>query len=144
MVIGTIIAGALALTSIVKGFNNRNSIKKQADFVNQYYAEKALERRRQADKLASTQKVRFLKSGVNLAGTPLAVINETYNYANADISDMFRDSDIESQRLRSLANQELLKGLTSAISFAGNYYTGSKAFTSGNNSITGGSSSIGV
>ena len=98
---------AAIIQAIVQGITNAFSTfhymkesKTQAKEIGEQAQEQANERAKKARYAMSEQKTSFLKSGVYFdSGSPLDVINETYNTMNEDINSINRDSVKQQQKL---------------------------------------------
>ncbi len=97
-----LILGGAALGGVsgAMGIKQANS---SIDVLNENAYNTSQERIRQAEELRSRQAVSFLKSGVLLSGTPELVMNETADYANRDVRQVFKQRDIQAKNLRSSA-----------------------------------------
>ena len=103
-----LVGGALGLG---KGLFESAQIGRKADVLKEQVQFKAGERARQAGKLMARQKVSFMKSGVNLAGSPLQVIEETGAFAQEDVRQIFRTGDIQARNLRRTGQAAIFQGL---------------------------------
>ena len=103
-----LVGGALGLG---KGLFESAQIGRKADVLKEQVQFKAGERARQAGKLMARQKVSFMKSGVNLAGSPLQVIEETGAFAQEDVRQIFRTGDIQARNLRRSGQAAIFQGL---------------------------------
>jgi len=103
-----LVGGALGLG---KGLFESAQIGRKADVLKEQVQFKAGERARQAGKLMARQKVSFMKSGVNLAGSPLQVIEETGAFAQEDVRQIFRTGDIQARNLRRSGQTAIFQGL---------------------------------
>lgn len=110
---------AAIIQAIVQGVSNAFSTfsyikeqKSQAKEIAEQAQEQANERAKKAKYAMQEQKTSFLKSGVYFdSGSPLDVINETYNTMNEDINAINKDSVKQQQKL-------LRAGRTAFWSFA--------------------------
>lgn len=88
------------VSSVLSGYSYMKEQKNQAKEVAQQAQEQANERAKKAKYAMSEQKTSFLKSGVYFdSGSPLDVINETYNTMNEDINAINNDSIKQQQKL---------------------------------------------
>jgi hypothetical protein len=95
-----IMAVAALGSGIVQGISNAKNAKSEAEAVAQQLQAQAGERARQAKKLMQQQKTSFLKSGVYFdSGSPLAVLDETFDTMNKDINDMSKDANAKINNL---------------------------------------------
>ena len=84
-----LVVGGLSIASgIASGIGQYNQAKSKARATARQ-GERAIENRKnEILALASKQKMAYLDSGVELEGTPQAVIQDTYNTGLADIADI--------------------------------------------------------
>lgn len=96
-----IILAVTALGSgIAQGISSMKNAKAEANSVREQTKEQMTERSKQAKKLMQQQKTSFLKSGVYFdSGSPLAVINETYDTMQEDINAIMKDSNTKIKNL---------------------------------------------
>lgn len=111
-------------SGVVKGIASAKNAKEEAKTAKKAAELEINERARQAAKLMSQQKNSFLKSGVYFDGTPQAVIDETYDYMQQDISTM---KDNANTNLKNLARQGRTAFATSILDGA---TTGASLFLS--------------
>lgn len=115
-----IMAVAGLAAGAIKGYSEAKNAKDAAKLVRQQEKEQINERARQARKLMSQQKSSFLKSGIYFdSGTPLDVLNETYDFMNEDIQAIQNNSDTKVKNLmrqgRTAFYSSLLNGATSGV-----------------------------
>lgn len=108
-------------SGIVQGISSAKNAKAQAETTELNMSAQMNERARQAKKLMSQQKTSFLKSGIYFNnGSPLDVINETYNTMQEDINALQRDKDIKVKNLirggKADFISSILDGITSGAS----------------------------
>lgn len=147
-----IMAVAALGSGIVQGITEAKNAQSQAEAVTEQLKVQAGERARQAKKLMQQQKTSFLKSGVYFdSGSPLSVIDETYDYMEQDVKAMQKDADAKitnlmrqgktaffGSMLQSVANAGMAYFLgggkaTSALSNLGSTVSNSKAGTAVSN-----------
>lgn len=121
-----VLAVAGLASGVVKGIASAKNAKEEAKTAKKAAELEINERARQAAKLMSQQKNSFLKSGVYFNGTPQAVIDETYDYMQQDISTM---KDNANTNLKNLARQGRTAFATSILDGA---TTGASLFLSAN------------
>ncbi|MDY6358443.1 MAG: hypothetical protein SPL73_05730 [Cyanobacteriota bacterium] len=81
-------------SGIVQGISSVKNAKYQAESVANQATDQMTERSRQAKKLMQQQKTSFLKSGIYFdSGTPLSVLNETYDTMDKDVNAMANDAN---------------------------------------------------
>lgn len=83
--LGTALAVAGIGASLLKGIGGYNQSKSNARAYATQAGIQARNRAQDIQALASVQKMSFLNSGVELTGTPAAVINDTYNTGLEDL-----------------------------------------------------------
>ncbi len=95
-----IMAVASVASGLVQGISNAKNAKSEAQAVQESTKEQINERAKTAKKLMQQQKTSFLKSGVYFdSGTPVDIINETYDTSVEDINTMIKDSDTKVNNL---------------------------------------------
>lgn len=95
-----IMAVASLGSGIVQGISSLKNSREEENAIRQQANEQMTERAKQAKKLMQQQKTSFLKSGVYFdSGTPLEVINETYDTMEKDVKQMAKDTDTKIQNL---------------------------------------------
>ncbi len=128
-------------SGIVQGISSVNNANNQIEAVQTATQDKINERAKQARKLMSKQKTSFLKSGVYFnSGTPLEVINETYDTMGKDINALIQDANTKTDNLsrqgKTAFFSSLLSGVADgAMSFLGTAALGSA--TSNSNGLSG-------
>lgn len=84
----------------IKGYSDAKNAKEEAKLVRQQEKDQINERARQAKKLMSQQKSSYLKSGIYFdKGSPLDILDETYDVMNEDINAIRKDSDTKVRNL---------------------------------------------
>ncbi len=121
LMIPIIMAVAGVASGAIKGYSEAKNAKEEAELVRIQERDQINERARQAKKLMSQQKSSFLKSGVYFdSGTPLDILNETYDIMQEDISAIRADSDTKVKNLvrqgRTAFATSLLDGVKSGAS----------------------------
>lgn len=95
-----IMAVASVASGLVQGISNAKNAKSEAKAVQESTQQQINERAKAAKKLMQQQKTSFLKSGVYFdSGTPVNIINETYDTSVEDINAMIKDSDTKVNNL---------------------------------------------
>ena len=105
----------------IKGYSEAKNAKEEAKLVRKQEKEQINERAREAKKLMSQQKSSFLKSGIYFnSGTPLDILNETYNFMNEDIEAIQYNSNTKVKNLmrqgRTAFFSSLLDGMAKGAS----------------------------
>lgn len=137
----------MAVSALAKGISDgvssvRNA-KAQAKAVQTQTQEKVNARARESKKLMSLQKSQFLKSGVYYDGSPLQVINESYNTSRDDINAIVNDGRNQIKGLQNSANSSFTSSIIQGIGNAALSYFGAGGFTSAGASLTKGASMTG-
>lgn len=96
-----IILAVTALGSgIAQGISSARNAKAEAEALAVSTNAQIKERSRKAAKLMQEQKTSFLKSGVYFdSGSPVDIINETYDTMKQDVADMAKDSNTKINNL---------------------------------------------
>lgn len=144
-IIPIIMAVAALGSGIVQGISSSKNAKAEANSVKEQALEQMTERARQAKKLMQQQKTSFLKSGVYFdSGSPLAVINETYDTMEKDVNAMAKDSDTKINNLMRQGKTAFFSSVMQGVANAAlSYFMGggsglmSKAGTALSNSKAG-------
>lgn len=121
-----IILAVSALGSgLVQGISSVKNAKAEAKAIQESTQAQINERARQAKKLMSQQKSSFLKGGVYFdSGSPLDVINETYDTSMKDISAMLKDANMQSMNLERQGKTAFAGSILKAVANAGMSYFG--------------------
>lgn len=121
-----IILAVTALGSgIVQGISQAKNAKAEAEAVVENAQVQMNERARQARKLMSQQKTSYLKSGIYFdSGSPVGVINETYDTMMNDLNAMTKDTNTKVNNLmrqgKTAFFNSILEGVANgAMSFLG-------------------------
>lgn len=119
-----IILGVATLGSgIMQGISSVNQAKKEIKAIQEQTQAKINERAKQARLLMSQQKTSFLKGGVYFdSGSPLEVINETFDTSKADINDMIKDANAQTSNLVRQGKTAFFSSLINSIASAGMGY----------------------
>ncbi len=133
-IIGTAVAAG---GEIYQGISEAQAAEEQANIVGKQASESARERKRQIQRLASKQKVSFLKSGVSLEGTPIDILSETFNIGQQDINAILETGRSQQRALIKGGRDALIGGFTKAI---GTGLTGFQQFGGGFGGSTSASS----
>ena len=141
MGVATAILSGLSLAAAV---GNYNSAKSQARNMAKQGAIAAQNRADEIKRLAAKQRVSYLQAGLELEGTPQAVINDTYNKGIADISEIKSSYNQSSKNIMTQARANLLGSIArTGVSLLGTMdgnevenMGGEQTLTSGGN-ITG-------
>lgn len=124
-IIPIIMAVAALGSGIVQGISSVKNAKSEAKAIQETTKAQIEERQRAAKKLMQEQKTSFLKSGVYFnSGSPLEVINETYDYSLKDINAMIKDTNAQTKNLERQGKtaffSSILEGIANgAMSFFG-------------------------
>lgn len=125
-IIPIIMAVAALGSGIVQGISSVKNAKAEAEAVKRQAEEQIAERARQAKKLMQQQKTSFLKSGVYFdSGSPLAVIDETYDFMEKDVNAMANDSNTKMSNLMRQGRTAFFGSVLQGVAEAGlAYFTG--------------------
>lgn len=112
-----IILAVTALGSgIAQGISSVKNVKSEAKALQESAEAQIEERQRQAKKLMQEQKTSFLKSGVYFnSGSPLEVINETYDYSLKDINAIIKDTNAQAKNLERQGKTAFFSSLIEGI-----------------------------
>lgn len=115
-------AAVVAGLNVASAIGNYNSAKSQA---RQTIKEGEIAAERRADeisRLASRQRVLYLAAGLELEGTPQAVVDDTYNTGIADVRAIRSSYNQQAKNIIKQARANLLGGLANAGVSAFNMY----------------------
>jgi hypothetical protein len=121
--IGAILAGLGVGMNVASAIGNYNASKQQ---VKQLRKEANIQAQNRADDilaLAATQRVRYLSAGLELEGTPQAVITDTYNTGIADIQAIRDSYNTQISNVKKTARAQLLGSLANTAVSAFGMYT---------------------
>ena len=120
--IGAILAGLGVGLNVASAIGNYNASKQQVKQLKKEAAIKADNRADEILSLAATQRVRYLSAGLELEGTPQAVITDTYNTGIEDIQAIRDSYNTQISNVKKTARAQLLGGLANtAVSAYGMY-----------------------
>lgn len=134
-----IILAVSALGSgIVQGISSMKNARAEEKALKEATVAQVNERAKQAKKLMQEQKTSFLKGGVYFdSGSPVDIINETYDTYKQDIGDMIKDTETKSKNLIRQGRTAFYSSLLEGVANAGmSYFMGTKGLTA----LKGGSS----
>ena len=127
---------------IAQGISSVKNAKAEAQSVKETAEDQISERARQAKKLMSQQKTSFLKSGVYFnTGSPVEVINETYDTMTDDINAIADDANSNIKNLMRQGKTAFYSSIMQGVANAALSYFGGRALSSAGSSIS--SSSVG-
>ncbi len=127
---------AQGLTNAFSTWNYIKENKQQSKEIAQQAQEQADERAKKAKYAMQEQKTSFLKSGIYFdSGSPLNVINETYNTAVEDINAINQDSLTSQKKLKRAGRTAFFTFLIDPVGNNGGQYANNiySAFSSSNN-----------
>lgn len=135
-----IVTAALGTASAVGKFNQAKSdargLRREAE-------QKMEQRKQEILKLAATQKVGYVQAGVELEGTPQAVIQDTYDTGIADVNAIKDSYQQTIKNQMTAARAELLSNLNqTGINSAKSYFSWGGSSASGLSSIASSSGSF--
>ena len=143
-IIPIIMAVAALGSGIVQGISNAKNAKSEAKAVQEQAITQMNERARQARKLMSQQKTSFLKSGVYFdSGSPLGVINETYDVMSKDIKAMAKDTNTKVNNLMRQGKTAFFGSILEGVANGAMSFLGTQGMMKGLTSSGGSSSSLG-
>ncbi len=118
-----IMAVAGLASGAIKGYSDAKNAKEEAKLVRQQEKDQINERARQAKKLMSQQKSSYLKSGIYFdSGSPLDVLNETYDVMNEDINAIEKDANTKVKNLIRSGKTAFFTGLLGGAQSGANSY----------------------
>lgn len=120
--IGAILAGLGVGLNVASAIGNYNASKQEVKRLKKEAEIKAQNRADEILSLAATQRVRYLSAGLELEGTPQAVITDTYDIGLKDIQEIRDSYNTQINNVKKSARAQLLGGLAnSAVSAYGMY-----------------------
>ena len=123
LMIPIIMAVAGMASGAIKGYSDLKNAKEEAELVRQQEKDQINERARQAKKLMSQQKSSFLKSGIYFdSGTPLDILDETYDVMQEDINAIRKDSNTKVGNLIRSGKTAFATGLLGGAQSGANSY----------------------
>ena len=120
--IGAQIVTGLQVASAISSYNQSKS---QARAIARQGKQQAEIRAKEISKLAAQQRVSYLASGLELDGTPMAVINDTYNTGIEDIKAIGSSAKTNASNALKQGRASLLGGLAQA---GASYYSMTKEY----------------
>lgn len=112
LLVGTLISAG---TSIVGGIQQKNAADAQADEASRAAEEQMRTEARENIALEKRQKLAFLKSGVSLTGTPLAVLAETHRIGNQNIEEIGRAGSAKAASYKASGRSAMIQGIGQGI-----------------------------
>ena len=106
-------------SSAAGGFAAQEESRAQIRATREETAAAKIQSERDTKRLRSRQLVNFLKSGVQLEGTPLAILEETEKLGAEDIESLERQEQAQIGRFEAQGRTALLSGVTSSIGSIG-------------------------
>ena len=130
-------------SGIVQGISNVKNAKSEAKAVQEQAQIQMNERAKQAKKLMSQQKTSFLKGGVYFdSGSPLGVINETYDVMEKDLEAIQKDSDTKINNLMRQGKTAFFGSMLEGIANGAMSFFGAQGLAKGLSSSAGSTSSL--
>lgn len=118
-----IMAVAGLASGAIKGYSDMKNAKEEAKAVRQQEKDRINERAREARKLMSQQKSSYLKSGIYFdSGSPLDIINETYDVMQQDINAIENDSNTKVKNLMRSGKTAFVSGILGGVQSGANSY----------------------
>lgn len=105
---------AIAGLQVAKAVGDYNQSKSQARQIREQGKQAAAARAQEIRALAAEQRASYLASGLELEGTPMSVINDTYNTGLEDIRAIGSSTKTQMKNTLKQGQSSLLGGLVSA------------------------------
>lgn len=119
-------------SGIVQGISQVKNAKNESETLANNAQTQIYERQKQAKKLMQQQKTSFLKSGIYFdSGSPLEVIDETYDTMKKDVTDMANDANTKIKNLERQGKTAFFGSLIQGIANGAMSYLGANAISSG-------------
>jgi len=115
---GDVMQGAMLAIAVVSAGMKYKASRDQAKAVVAGEALKADRNKKLTFARASKQKASFLASGITLEGTPLSVMNSTFDVGKADIEQGIKNANRRSRNIIGAANAQLAMDLAGAVAGA--------------------------
>lgn len=113
---------AIAGLQVAKAVGDYNQSKSQARQIREQSKQAAKARAQEIRALAAEQRASYLASGLELEGTPMSVINDTYNTGLEDITAIGTSAKTQMKNTLRQGRSSLLGGFASAgVSLYGAY-----------------------
>lgn len=136
-IIPIIMAVASLASGVVQGISSVKNSKAEIKALQEATQEQVNARARQAKKLMQQQKSSFLKAGVYFdSGSPLEVIDETYNTSMDDINSMIKDANTKTRNLERQGKTAFFGSILQGIANGAMSYFGATALGSGAGATT--------
>ena len=120
--IGAILAGLGVGLNVASAIGNYNASKQEVKRLKKETEIKAQNRADEILSLAATQRVRYLSAGLELEGTPQAVITDTYDIGLKDIQEIRDSYNTQIKNVKKSARAQLLGNMANtAVSAYGMY-----------------------
>lgn len=113
-----ILSGVSAVSSIIGGIQQSKEADKQAELARLDAEARAREEARIALEFEERQKLAFLKSGVQLEGSPLLVLAETRRKGLENVQNVLDTGAARASAISSAGRQSLFSGLTGGLTSA--------------------------
>jgi len=138
-----IILATVALGSgIAQGISSVKNAKSEAKAIQENTNDQINERKKSAVKLMQQQKTSFLKSGVYFdSGSPLDIINETYDTMKEDINAMAKDTNTKITNLYRQGKTAFYSSILNSVANSAMAFFGAGGNTGTANSSAASSSS---
>lgn len=105
---------AIAGLRVASAISDYKQSKSQAKSIKEQGRQMAAARANEIRALAAEQRVSYLASGLELEGTPMSVINDTYNTGMKDIAAIKSNTKTQMKNTLKQGKSSLLSGLASA------------------------------
>lgn len=115
IIAGAVSVGSLLLSAgsqVAGGFAAQEASREQVRATREETAAAKIESAKKTKQLKSRQLVNFLKSGVRLEGTPLAILEETEKLGAQDIEALEKQEQSQIRKFQSQGRTALLSGIS--------------------------------
>jgi molecular chaperone GrpE (heat shock protein) len=111
-----LIAGAQTGSQLISAYGDYQNSKSSAKSIKTQAEQQMETRKQEIRKLAATQQVGYAQAGLELEGTPQAVINDTYNTGIKDIQAIRSSAQTQIKNTMNQARSKLFSSLLSTAS----------------------------
>lgn len=129
--VGAGLSAVSGLAQIFGGASEADEANRQAAETVRQTREEAKRRTEEVSKFAKKQEVQFLKSGVELEGSPLLVLEETRRKGAEEISDFISGQKAQVEATTRAGRRKFISGLFGGIASFGKGASGLGAFSGG-------------
>lgn len=104
--------------TLLSAFSQMQSAKAQAKAITQEGALNAANKARETRIKAARVKSSFLSSGLELEGTPMSAISDTFNVGIADTSQIIKNANFQSRNTMSQARSKVIGDMAQSFGMA--------------------------